>query len=302
MPISFTCPHCGHSTEAADQYAGQTGPCASCGAQVTIPLAEAKPTAGGPAPRKPSAGGTAGVTIGVVIAIVLGVVVVCGGIMVALLLPAVQAARESARRMQCSNNLKQIALAMHNYHDTYKTMPPAAIKDEDGTPIRSWRVLVLPFVEQQAVHNRYDFNVPWDATENQFAVDLSIPLFHCPSDPDVVNMPAQTNYLLVTGPGTIFDGEVEPRFREVTDGLSNTVLAVERRGTGIRWSEPADMDIETFVGLFGPNGANKNASGHVGGINVVMADGAVRFLSFQMDPNQARALATRAGGEMISGF
>jgi hypothetical protein len=298
MPISFTCPNCGHATQAADQYAGQTGPCSSCGSQVTIPLAASKPT--GVAPQKSSSSNSAGITIAIVIVAVLGITVVCGGILTALLLPAVQAAREAARRVECSNHLKQVGLAMHNYHDTYNTLPPAYIADEDGTPVRSWRALILPFIDQQALHSRYNFNKPWDAPENEFAVNTPIPVFHCPSDPSPGQLPAQTNYVLVTGPGTIFEVGKDPKFREITDGLSNTVLAVEMRGSGIKWSEPKDLDIEAFVAIFGPNGTGKSASAHAGGLNVVMGDGAVRFLSFGMDPNMARAMATSAGGEVVN--
>jgi prepilin-type processing-associated H-X9-DG protein len=228
---------------------------------------------------------------------VLGITVVCGGILAALLLPAVQAAREAARRMSCSNNLKQIALAMHNYHDTYKTLPPAYIPAEDGTPMHSWRTLILPFTEQQPLHYRYNFNVPWDAPENQFALDTAIPTYACPSDPASTSAAANTNYLLITGPGTIFDVTKSGKFSEITDGTSFTIMAVEVRGSGINWSQPVDMDIEAFVGMFGPNGVGKGMSPHPGGLNVAMADGSVRFLSFSQSQQDVRALATSAAGD-----
>ena len=88
----------------------------------------------------------------VVLIAVIGSVTV-GGVLVALLLPAVQAARESARRMQCSNNLKQVALAMHNYHDTYQSFPPAYTVDADGNKLHSWRTLLLPYIEQAALYD-----------------------------------------------------------------------------------------------------------------------------------------------------
>src|SRR6056297_2453543 len=116
MPVEFTCPHCGTKTTVADQYIGQTGPCGSCGRTITIP---------GTAPSNyappPTRGGGCG--LGVVIAVlVVGVLVF--GLFIALLLPAVGAAREAARRMQCMNNLKQIGMAMQMYENEYGCYPP----------------------------------------------------------------------------------------------------------------------------------------------------------------------------------
>ncbi|MEZ6114117.1 MAG: DUF1559 domain-containing protein [Pirellulaceae bacterium] len=84
-----------------------------------------------------------------------------------MLLPAVQTAREAARRSQCSSNLKQIELALHNYHDTFKSFPPAYIADANGRPMHSWRVLILPFMEQRELYDQCRFDEPWDGPNNQ---------------------------------------------------------------------------------------------------------------------------------------
>jgi len=174
MPIDFACPHCGRQTSVADQYAGQTGPCAGCGQSITIPMPGGAPIKHMPV-TPPAGGGGAGPAVAAIaVAVILGVFV-CGGILVALLLPAVQSAREAARRAQCSNNLKQIALAFHNYHDTYRTFPPAYIPDEDGNPKHSWRVLILPFLEQRALYEQYNFDEPWDSPNNRIVGNASIP-------------------------------------------------------------------------------------------------------------------------------
>lgn len=90
-------------------------------------------------------------------------------------------AREAARRAQCSNNLKQIAFSLHSYHDRYGCFPPAYIADEEGKPMHSWRVLILPFIEEQALYDRYAFTEPWDGPSNrrlagpvQYAVGVSL--------------------------------------------------------------------------------------------------------------------------------
>ena len=112
------------------------------------------------------------------------VVIAIIAILVALLLPAVQQAREAARRTQCKNNLKQIGIALHSYHDVYKTFPPAYIPDEDGKPMHSWRVLILPFIEQQALYEQYDFNEPWDGPNNSQLANVVISVYQCPSSPN----------------------------------------------------------------------------------------------------------------------
>ena len=124
------------------------------------------------------------------------VVIAIIGILVGLLLPAVQAAREAARRMQCSNNLKQMGLALHNYESAFKVFPPGGVTPGGccGTPSAgNWALFLLPFIEQQALYNRYDFTLFNDsapgrtvaaATDvNGFAVTQKIPAYMCPSDP-----------------------------------------------------------------------------------------------------------------------
>src|SRR6267142_1570950 len=137
MPIAYSCPHCGKQYSVADQYAGQTGPCAACGQPITIPLPGYAYT---PQPSK-GGGGMGFVAAVLAVCLVGGICVI--GIMVALLLPAVQAGREAARRMQASNHLKQLGLAMQNYHDVFGSLPPAVVTDDSGKPLYSGRVLLL---------------------------------------------------------------------------------------------------------------------------------------------------------------
>ncbi len=121
------------------------------------------------------------------------VVIAIIGVLVALLLPAVQAAREAARRIACTNNLKQIGLALHNFHDAYKTFPAGGI-DNGANPAaqrfnvpsgveHGWLVFLLPFLEQQPLYERYRLDRDWRAPENQVVRETRLPALQCPSTP-----------------------------------------------------------------------------------------------------------------------
>ena len=297
MPISFTCPHCGRQTNVADQYAGQSGPCAGCGQKITIPAPAAAPAAEpfyAPPPRSSS-----GVIIAIVVAACLFGVLVCGGVLVALLLPAVQSAREAARRAQCSNHLKQIALAFHNYHDVYGTFPPAYIPDENGQPKHSWRVLILPFLEQSHLYDQYDFDEPWNSPNNLAVGSHAIPVYGCPSTPGGPGS-TQTSYMVITGPSTVFDGGHACKLSEILDGTSNTLLVVEVFGAPVNWAEPQDLDANSITYPLGSPGGTSPASRHPGGLMVAMCDGSVRFISNSIDPQEFKALITKAGQERVA--
>ena len=296
MPIPFTCPHCGAQTSVGEQYAGQTGPCGTCGKTITVPLV------GGAIPayrtrRKSSAGPT--VAILVVVAVVAAIFCLGLPVLIALLLPATQAAREAARRSQCSNNLKQIGLGIHSYHDVYKCFPAAVLTDEDGQPMRSWRVAILPFIEQQPLFEEYDFSEPWDGPSNQALHGVSLPAYRCPSDagPDSV----ETSYVMIVGERTIGGTPDETvRIADVRDGTSNTIVAIEVAASGIHWMEPRDMTVDEAVDYI----TNWRASGqrlpHPGGINVVFCDGSTHFISDSIDPQTLRAMMTRDEGQPVS--
>jgi len=298
MPISFTCPHCGKQTSVADQYAGQSGPCAGCGQKITIPgLVSAEAVEPVYAPPARSSG--SGMIIALVVGACLFGVLVCGGVLVALLLPAVQSAREAARRAQCSNHLKQIALAFHNYHDVYGTFPPAYIPDEDGQPKHSWRILILPFLEQSHIYDEYDFDEPWNSPHNLAVTNQAIPAYTCPSTPGGMPGSTETSYMVITGPSTVFDGDKACKLSEILDGTSNTLMVVEVFGTQVNWAEPQDLDASTITYPLGSPGGNSPASRHPGGLMVALCDGAVRFISNDTAPQTFHALMTKAGQERI---
>lgn len=229
MPIQFTCPSCGVQTNVSDQFVGQTGPCGSCGTTVTITASGggAMPMAG--PPRKSSSSSTSIIVIVIAVCVVGGGLLLCGGL---LLFPAVQAAREAARRVQCINNMKQIELAIHAYHDTHMSLPPAYTTDEDGKPMHSWRVLILPFLGQNTLSEQYDFDQPWDSPGNLAFAENMPECFRCASD-DMLG--TETNYMVITGAGTMFEGTDAMGMRQITDGMSNTAMLVEVVGSGVLW-------------------------------------------------------------------
>jgi prepilin-type processing-associated H-X9-DG protein len=295
MPITFTCPQCGAHTNVDDRFAGQTGPCRSCGAIVTIPGAATQPFAPvGPRPARGSS--SSAVTLIVVLACAVVGLFVCGGILVALLLPAVQAAREAARRSQCVGHMSQIALALHNYHDACGTFPPAYLADANGKPMHSWRVLILPYIEQQNLYQSYNFDEPWDGPNNRQLAAQIPPMYRCPSDAAVGT---STNYAAITGPGTVFDGATSSRMTSITDGTSNTLMIAETTA-GINWMEPRDLDVNQMSLQI--NGSPTDISSHhPGGAQAAFADGSVHFLQQSITAQVLRALITKAGGEPVPG-
>ena len=218
----------------------------------------------------------------------------CVGILVALLLPAVQAAREAARRMQCSNNMKQIGLALWNYESTYKCFPPAFTTDANGKPLHSWRTLILPFMEQSNLYSQIDLNKPWDDPVNLPFSNVVIPGYACPSGH--TDSPEKTCYQVVVDPSGIFTGANSTKITEITDGTSNTILLVEAESeNAVPWMSPNDTDLPTYLTLgqtIRPN--------HTGGSNATFADGSIRFLSNGIDPATAKSLISKGGGEPVN--
>ena len=251
------------------------------------------------------------------------VVIAIIGVLVGLLLPAVQAAREAARRMSCSNNLKQIGLAIHNYHDTYTAVPPMRDREDAmhssswNTQDYSWRTRILPYIEQSALYDQIDFETQhwWGSTNpmTEIVRGTVVPTFRCPTDPGNggvtwtdstgathtgspgSNSYAGTNYFACSGPDSrirwnatglgMFDAyrnyhSSYPRakhksFRDVTDGLSNTIAIAEGIMGFPRQAGNADIrgdatyqaqttgDVGDLIATATDNGCPQTGSHHV---------------------------------------
>lgn len=221
------------------------------------------------------------------------------GGLVSLILPAVQAPRGGAPRMQCANNLKQIALALHHYHDVYKTFPPAYIADEDGRPMHSWRVLLLPFLEQQWLYDAYRLDEPWDGPNNRKLLIQMPRVYSCPNQKQH-NSIAQTHtsYVAVIGESTAWPGQRAMGFNEIVDGASQTLLLCEVAEPQISWMEPTDIGYAGAIELLTSRDPHRH-SGHISrsffyesshGRNVALADGSVRYLAQGIDAEEAKRL------------
>jgi prepilin-type processing-associated H-X9-DG protein len=216
------------------------------------------------------------------------------GVLVGLLLPAVQAAREAARRAQCVNNLKQMGLAMHNYVSANDHFPGPAITGKDGKPLLSWRVAILPYIEQKLLYDKFKLDEPWDSPHNKALIDEMPRTFACPSRANL--KPGETTYRAFVGPGAMFEKGKETALADITDGTMNTIVIVESTDAA-PWTKPdADLPFDPAAkpSLFGAG------SPHPGGFNALFADGSVRFIKSSISLQVFRALITRAGGEVVN--
>jgi hypothetical protein len=217
-----------------------------------------------------------------------------------ILLPAVHASRESARRAGCTSKLKIIGLAMNQYHDAFGCFPPAYVAGPDGKPAHSWRVLLLPFLGA-GVYNLYNFNEPWDGPNNSRLAGMlpdsfGSPIYGCPSDPTCWRQ-GETNYVMITGPGTMFENGKAPKNREIRDGTENTIMVVEVAESGIQWMEPRDLEFDKMSFRINDPTHPSISSRHPLGALVGHADGIVHFLRSDTDPAVVRALITHDAGD-----
>jgi hypothetical protein len=209
------------------------------------------------------------------------------GSLVGMLLPAVQQAREAARRTQSMNNLRQIALACLNYEAAYRKFP-RNIVDADGNPLLSWRVAILPFLEENDLYEQFNLEEPWNSVHNLQLLNRMPRAFKNPN----FASEQETVYLGFRGEGTVFGNE-EVSFAKIVDGSSNTILAVEANiEAAVEWSRPADI----------PFAAEDQVSGvgqlRPGGFLAAFCDGSTRFISQSLKQQALKRLIQRNDGQL----
>ena len=292
------------------------------------------------------------------------------GLLIAMALPGIQQARESARRMQCSNHLKQLALALHQYESVFEVFPPGSQVANFRTPPEyskgfGWTVAILPYIEQQSIYSQIDFDLDCQI-HHRALTSQPVSTFLCPSDPKAGHSTewtpptgrhpvwgeyfkggwGVTNYIGVSGIGGglpaftlsscddwgrveahqklqsgIFFGNSSIRLSDITDGTSSTFMLVER---GVfdafnKWGG-AGLTLRCPFGLFDvtmPSVISKSVGGlqqrkstesdlyhiwshHPGGSNYALADGSVKFYSYETDRRIQENLSTRSGAEIVT--
>ncbi len=237
------------------------------------------------------------------------------GILIGLLLPAVQAVREAARRMQCQNNLHQIGIALHNYHSAFRKFPPGGIEvrpEVPGGKQLAWSAFVLPFLEESAAYQRIDFDLAYDAPENAEVAATPIETYLCPSTPRTTLLSrgrAVTDYGGIYGerilsrnypPRGVMIHDKAIRFRDITDGTQHTLVVSEDAGfPDGQWINAWNLFDQAFSINRAPKFENDIRSMHPQGANALSADGSVDFLNENIDLELLAAMCTRNGHEDI---
>jgi RNA polymerase sigma factor (sigma-70 family) len=197
---------------------------------------------------------------------------------------------EEAAIRQSVENLKILALAMHNYLGDYGQFPPAAVYSKDGKPLLSWRVLLLPYLDQANLFAQFKMDEPWDSPSNKKLL-AKMPAVYSVT-PGKKKETQKTTYQVFTGAGTVFPSPKASKITDITDGTSNTILIVEA-AEAVEWTRPADLSYDPKKPLPKLGSISKK------GFQVALADGAVRFLKRTIKEATLRALITSNGGEVI---
>ena len=185
---------------------------------------------------------------------------------------------------------------MISYQTANKQLPERVVLSKAGKGGLSWRIKLLPFIDQKSLYDEFNLEEPWDSDHNKKLVERMPSLFASPNDAELIAQ-GKTRYVALVGKGFLFDGKKGPNAREITDGVGNTIMIVEVcRDRAVIWTKPDDLEVDMNDVLAGLKGSR------AGGFHAVLADGAVRFISESIHVDKLKALFTKAGGETIDDF
>jgi hypothetical protein len=211
-------------------------------------------------------------------------VLVLGCVLSFTVLPWIDYGHRNRPLWCCELNLRQIAIALHNYHDIHGSFPPAFLPDKQGRPMHSWRVLLLPFLCEHRLYEKYSFAEPWDGPNNRKLLSLMPSVYQCPAEPPRAGgLGTSTSYLAVVGPRTAWPGA---RGRKLSEMPHSTILVIEKHGTGIPWTQPRDMSFDEVLAQLSASGPSILDPHHAedflfeyhGGCNVALAGARVEFV------------------------
>lgn len=256
------------------------------------------PPPGNPYPAPAPSGGSAMKIILIILGIILVIGMLICGVLAALLIPAIGAARESANRMRDQNNLKQIALAIHNYESAYKRMPAPAAINSKGEKVWSWSVSLLPYCEQVQIYNQVNFMdmKPWDAPGNNI-LQGAAPAYLQSTRANLPPGSRETNVFVISAPTRVQQGNplfidgTYTKFADIMDGTSNTIFAIMLVKHTAPWAAPQTLTADEAYQLI------QNEDKY---FNVAMCDGSVISLPVTIDKATFDAMVTRDGLEAVN--
>ena len=224
--------------------------------------------------------------------------------------PMMQIATDLSNTSACFGNLRRIGRAVLAYEAAHGTFPPAYLADENGLPMHSWRVLILPYLDRQDLYDKYDFDEAWNGANNSLLANRIGDLYRCPGELESVDQWLDeeaafldTSYMMIVGPNTIADGpSAKKSLADVTDVPFDTFLVVETAGSRIHWMDPCDLAEEDLDRESYDSSQPMIWGEHSAGAHAVMCDGSVRIIPDSIELDQIKAMSTISGGEAVWGY
>jgi len=212
--------------------------------------------------------------------------------------PAVGQARASAQKAQGANNLKQIGLAFHNFHDAMGYFPGDIVDKKTGKPLLSWRVAILPYIEQDALYKQFKLDEPWDSENNLKLAKTLVKVYQSPNQTVVADAQANalTHYMVFNGKGSLFPAGKKTKLANISDGTSNTILCVEAKSSCI-WTKPQDLPFEVekdFPPLDSVVGLTP------AGFHALFCDGSVHWFKMDIDRKTMKLLVMPGDGNPVN--